>query len=82
MINTGKNRVHRKVKDMRQNYSKVETRSGSGRIVYEHYDKLVTVQGISTSTDPLSYGVQSDGFKDGNTSKNVNDNDNNYVQNV
>ena len=46
MINTEKNRVHEKVKDMRQNYSKVvvnETGSGSGRIVYEYYDKLVTV---------------------------------------
>ena len=82
MINTAKNRVHKKVKDMRQNYSKVETRLGSGRIVYEHYDKLVTVQGSSTNTDPLAYGVQSDGFKDGNTSKKVYDNDNNYVLNV
>ena len=43
MINTAKNRVHKKVKDMLQNYSKVEARLGSGRIVYEHYDKLVTV---------------------------------------
>ena len=82
MINTAKNRVHKKVKDMRQNYSKVEARLGSGRIVYEHYDKLVTVQGSSTNTDPLAYGVQSDGFKDGNTSKKVYDNDNNYVLNV
>ena len=82
MINTTKNRVHKKVKDMRQNYSKVETRLGRARIVYEHYDKLVTVQGSSTNTDPLAYGVQSDGFKDGNTSKKVYDNDNNYVLNV
>ena len=85
MINTGKNRVHEKVKDMRQNYSKGvvnETRSGSGRIVYEHYDKLVTSQDGSANTELLAYGVQSDGFKDGNTSKKVYDNDNNYVLNV
>ena len=70
---------------MRQNYSKVvvnETGSGSGRIVYEYYDKLVTVQGGSGNTEPLAYGVQSDGLKDGNTSKKVYDNDNNYVLNV
>ena len=85
MINTGKNRVHEKVKDMRQNYSKVvvnETGSGSGRIVYEYYDKLVTVQGGSANTEPLACGVQSDGFKDGNASKKVYDNDNIYVLNV
>ena len=82
MINTGKNRVHEKVKDMRQNYSKVETRSGSGRIVCEHYDKLVTGQGSSTNTDPLANRVQSDDFKDVNTSKKVYGKDNNYVLNV
>ena len=85
MINTGKNRVHEKVKDMRQNYSKVvvnKTGSGSGRIVYEHYDKLVTVQNGSANTERLAYGVQSDSFKDDNTSKKVYDNDNNYVLNV
>ena len=70
---------------MRQNYSKVvinETRSGSGRIVYEHYDKQVTVQDGSANTELLAYGVQSDGFKDGNASKKVYDNDNNYVLNT
>ena len=46
MINKGKSRLNEKVKDMKQNDSKVVingTRSGSGRIVYEHYNKLVSI---------------------------------------
>ena len=83
MINKGKNRVHEKVKDMRQNYSKAVvngTRSGSGRIVYEHYayDKLVSIWGGSANTEPLPYGVRSDDFEEGNTNKKVYDSDDNY----
>ena len=83
MINKGKNRLHEKVKDMRQNYSKAVvngTRSGSGRIVYEHYayDKLVSIWGGSANTEPLPCGVRSDDFEDGNTSKKVYGSDDNY----
>ena len=54
------------------------TRSGSGRIVYEHYDKLVSIRGGSADTKPLPYGIRSDDFEDGNTNKKVYDSDDNY----
>ena len=81
MINKGKNRVHEKVKDIRQNYSKAVvngTRSDSGRKVYGHYDKLVSIWGGSANAKPLPYGVRSDDFDDGNTSKKIYDSDDNY----
>ena len=40
----GRNRIIEKVKDIRQNFSKAvttATRSGSGKTVYEFFDKLV-----------------------------------------
>ena len=46
MKNKRKNRVHEKVNEMRQNYSKAmvnDTRQGCGRIVYENYDKLSSI---------------------------------------
>ena len=49
MLNKGKNRVHEKVKDMRQNYSKAvvnETHSGCERILYKHYDKLEPIWSV------------------------------------
>ena len=49
-----------KVKEIRQNFSKAVvsgSRSGSGKIVYEFYDKLITLWGGSAGTEPLSYGV-------------------------
>ena len=41
VINRGRNRIQEKIKDIRQNYSKAVingTRSGSGEIVYEHFE--------------------------------------------
>lgn len=49
MLNKGKNRVHEKVKDMRQNYSKAvinETHSGCEKILYKHYDKLEPIWSV------------------------------------
>ena len=46
MINKTKNRVHEKVKDMRQHYLKAKlngTSPGSGRIKYGNYDILVPI---------------------------------------
>ena len=60
MITKGQKRVMEKVKEIRQNFSKAVlsgSRSGSGKIVYEFYDKLITLWGGSASTEPLSYGV-------------------------
>ena len=61
----GRNRIIEKVKGIRQNFSKAVTtgtRSGSGKIVYEFFDKLVTIWGGSANTKPLQFGVQSDDY--------------------
>ena len=50
----------KKVKEIRQNFWKAVvsgSRSSSGKIVYEFYDKLITLWGGSAGTEPLSYGV-------------------------
>ena len=60
LITKGQRRVMEKVKEIRQNFSKAVvsgSRSGSGKIVYEFYDKLITLWGGSAGTEPLSYGV-------------------------
>ena len=64
MIRKGYNRIKEKVKNIRQDYSKAfvsGTRSGSGKIVIEHYDDLATIWGGSPSTEPLAFGVDSTG---------------------
>ncbi len=38
------------------------SRSGSGKIVFEHYDRLVSLWGGSAATEPLSFGVDGDTF--------------------
>ena len=64
MIRKGYNRMKEKVKNIRQDYSKAVvtgTRSGSGKIVIEHYDDLATIWGGSPSTEPPAFGVDSTG---------------------
>ena len=61
----GRNRIIEKAKDIRQNFSKAVTtgtRSGSGKIVYEFFDKLVTIWGESANTKPIQFGVQSSDY--------------------
>ena len=58
----GRNIIIEKVKDIRQNFSKAVTtgtRSGSGKIVYEFFDKLVIIWGGSANTKPFEFRVQS-----------------------
>ena len=38
------------------------TRSGSGKIVYELFDKLATICGGYANTKPLQFGVQYEDF--------------------
>ena len=40
------------------------TRSGSGKIVFEQYDRLIQIWGGSASTGPLSFGVDADSFSE------------------
>lgn len=62
MVKMGYKRIKEKVKNIRQDYSKAVmsgTRSGSGKIVFAHYDALSTIWGGSPSAEALPYGVDS-----------------------
>jgi hypothetical protein len=66
LIAKGTKRVMEKVKEIRQAFSKAVisgTRSGSGKIVFEFYDKLVLLWGGSANVTPLTYGVGSNDFE-------------------
>ena len=50
----------RKGKEITQSFSQgvvKGSRSGSGKIVYEFYDELITIWGGSAATKPLSFGI-------------------------
>ena len=58
----GYNRVMEKVKEVRQSFSKAvtsSTRSGNGRIVFDHYDALKKIYGGLPCTEPIACGVDS-----------------------
>ena len=58
-------RIKEKVKDIRQSFSHAVTtgrRSGSGKIVFEHFDRLVSLWGGSAGTEPLPFGVDGELF--------------------
>ena len=62
-IKKGYSRVMEKIKEIRQSFSHAVTqgrRSGSGKIVMEHYDILVEISGGSPSTEPLPFGARTD----------------------
>ena len=74
-IDKGTKRIMEKVKEIRQNFAKAVvagSRSGSGKIVYEFYNKLILIWGGSANTKPLPYGVNADDFLEENST--VNDN--------
>ena len=67
LIKRGQKRILEKVKEIRQNFSKAVvtgSRSGSGKLVYEFYDKLITLWGGCANTAPLLYDVSSDNLND------------------
>ena len=58
--------VVEKIKEIRQSYSKAVVsgrRSGSGKLIYEHYDKLVQIWGSTPNVSPPKFGVSADNFK-------------------
>ena len=66
LIAKGTKRVMEKVKEIRQAFSKAVIsgkRSGSGKIVFEFYDKLVQLWGGSANVTPLAFGVGTDDFE-------------------
>ena len=61
-ISRGYQRILEKIKDLRQGFSKAilsGTRSGSGKIVYEYFDRLKQIWGSCPNTKPLACGVDS-----------------------
>ena len=58
----GKRWIQEKTKEIRQSFSTAVvsgSRSGSGKLVFEHYDKLVSIRGGSANIEPLSFGISS-----------------------
>ena len=59
-IKKGYGRVQEKIKEIRQNFNSAVIngrRSGSGKIVFEHYDRLVKIYGGTASSEPILAGV-------------------------
>ncbi len=53
------------MKEIRQSFSQAVTtgsRNGSGKIAFEHYDRLVSLWGGSAATEPIPFGVDVDTF--------------------
>ena len=72
-LQRGHQRVVEKVKEIRQNFSKavtLGTRSGSGKIVYEFYEELISIWGGSPASKPLSFGVTSINEEQGSSCSN------------
>ena len=62
LIVKGKRWIQEKTKEIRQSFSTAVvsgSRSGSGKLVFEHYDKLVSIRGGSAIIEPLSFGISS-----------------------
>ena len=75
MIKKGYNRVQEKLKEIRQSFSKAVTtgsRSGSGKIVLEHFDQLVRIWGGSPATEPLTFGTNTDEVNNKDDCQNTN----------
>ena len=65
LITKRQKKVMEKVKDIRKIFSKAAVSgswSGSKKFVYEFYVQLITPWFFSSSTEPLSYGVEGDNF--------------------
>ena len=62
LIVKGKRRTQEKTKEIKQSFSKAVvsgSRSGSDKLVFEHYEKLVSIWGGSANIEPLSFGISS-----------------------
>ena len=61
-IQRGHQGIQEKIKEIRQTCAKAATagtRSGSGHIVYDFYDDLISIWGGSAASKPLSFGASS-----------------------
>ena len=64
MIVKGKSRIQEKTKEIRQTFSKGAVSGGSGKLVFEHCKKLVSIWGGSANIEPLSFEISSGEFDD------------------
>eukprot|EP00794_Sanderia_malayensis_P018466 gene18466-20318_t len=67
LIKTGYSRIQQKVKETLQSFSKAvisRSRSGSGKLVYKHYETLKSIWGGSPNIEPLSCGIDSADIQD------------------
>ena len=63
----GKSRIMEKAKEVWKAFSRAVVsgfRSGSNKLVFEHYDKLIFICGGRANTKPLSFGVSRGDFWD------------------
>ena len=64
-IKKGYGRIQGKIMEIRQNFSSAVVsgrRSGSGKIVLQHYDRLAQIYGGTASSEPILAGVDTDTF--------------------
>ena len=62
LISKGYRRILEKIKDIRQEFSKAVlrgTRSGSGKMIFPHYDKLKLIYAGSPNIEPMADGLDS-----------------------
>jgi hypothetical protein len=62
LIKKGYNRIKEKIRAIRKAYNKAVsngTRSGSGKVVQEHYDELAQIWKGSPATEQLGFGISS-----------------------
>ena len=64
MIVKGKSRIQEKTKEIKQTFSKVAVSSRSGKLVFEHCKKLVSIWRGSANIEPLSFEISSGEFDD------------------
>ena len=67
--------MQEKLKEIRQSFSKAVTtgsRSGSGKIVLEHFDQLVQIWGGSPATESLTFGTNTDEVNNKDDAQNTN----------
>ena len=85
----GKSRIKEKTKEIRKTFSKdvvLGSRSGSGKLVFEHYETLVSIWGGSANIEPLSFGISSGVLDDEHQESSADldfqeDNNNEHVEN-
>ena len=76
-VTKGTKRVMEKVKEIRQGFSKAIVsgmRSGSGKVVFEFFDKLVELWGGSANIEKLNFGIHGDTLFDDVDDNDIDDN--------